>query len=106
MSQGDFEGSEAAAQKVLSLSPQRPPEDEALFTLGLIYAHPGNSKKDYQKSLDSFRKLVKEHPNSFWSEQAKIWIGVLQENEKLNEVIKKSKEIDLEIDEKRREKAK
>jgi tetratricopeptide (TPR) repeat protein len=106
LSQGDFGGSSAAAQKVLSLSPRRPPEDEALFTLGLIHAHPGNSKKDYQKSIDSFRKLVKEHPKSFWSEQAKIWIGVLQENEKLKEVIQKSKDIDLEIDEKKRGKAK
>jgi tetratricopeptide (TPR) repeat protein len=106
LAQGDFEGSMVATQKVLSLSPRRPPQDEALFTLGLIYAHPGNSKKDYQKSLDCFKRLVKEYPKSFWSEQAKIWVGVLQENQKLNDVIQKSKQVDLEIDEKRREKAK
>jgi hypothetical protein len=33
-------------------------------------------------------------------------MGVLQENEKLNEVIQKSKQVDLEIEEKKREKAK
>jgi tetratricopeptide (TPR) repeat protein len=103
LGQGDFEGAAAAAQRVLSRSPSRPPEDEALLTLGLIYAHPGNPKKDFTKSLELFRKLLKEYPKSHSGEQGKIWIGVLQENEKLNEMIQKSKQVDLEIEEKKRE---
>ena len=103
LAQGDFDGAMAATQRALSVSARRPPEDEALFYMGLIYAHPGNPKKDLLKSLDAFRRLVKEYPKSPSAEQAKIWIGVLQENEKLNEVIQKSKQVDLEIEEKKRE---
>jgi tetratricopeptide (TPR) repeat protein len=103
LAQGDFDGAAAAAQRVLSLSPPRASQDEALLTLGVIYAHPGNPKKDFTKSLEFFRRLVKEYPKSHSAEQGKVWIGVLQENQKLNEVIQKSKQVDLEIEEKKRE---
>jgi tetratricopeptide (TPR) repeat protein len=106
LAQGDFEGSLVENQKVLSSAGHKPPEDEALFNLGLIYAHSGNPKRDYSKSLDFFRRLLKDHPRSPLLEQAKVWIAVLQENEKLNQVIEKSKQVDLEIEEKKREKAK
>ncbi len=85
--------------------------DEALFNMGLICAHPGNPKKDHGRSLSFFRRLVKDYPDSPLVQQAKVWIGVLEENvklnqtiEKLNQTIEKSKEIDLEIEEKKREK--
>jgi tetratricopeptide (TPR) repeat protein len=106
LAQGDFEGSLIENQKVLSSAGHKPPEDEALFNLGLIYAHSANPKRDYSKSLDFFRKLLKDYPKSPLVEQAKIWIAVLQENEKLNQVIEKSKQVDLEIEEKKREIAK
>ena len=67
-------------------------------------------KRDYQKSLDHFKRLVKVFPQSPFAGQAKIWIGLLQENERLkreieelNKTIKKSKQVDIEIDEKKRE---
>ncbi len=109
---GDYEGSLRENQKVLSLSANRPPGDEALFNIGLIYAHPGSSQKDYNKSLNIFKKLMKDYPRSPWAEQAKIWAEILQENEKLNQtiqklnqVIEKSKQVDIEIEEKKKEKA-
>jgi tetratricopeptide (TPR) repeat protein len=100
----DFEGSLKENQKVLSLSPNRPPGDEALFNIGLIYAHPGNPKKDYGKSLSVFKKLTKDYPQSSCAEQAKIWAEVLQENETLKQVIEKLKQVAIEIEEKKREK--
>ena len=106
LTQGDYEGSIAENQKVLALSAHRPPEDEALFFTGLIYAHVDNSKKDYGKSLDYFKRMIKDYPKSPLSEQARIWIGVLQENEKLNQIIEKSKQVDIEIEEMKREKLK
>jgi len=113
LAQGDYEGALMENQRVLSLSGQDPPGDEALFNIGLIYAHPGNPKKDYGKSLTFFKKLTKDHPQSPWVEQGKIWTGMLQENEKLNQTIQKlnqvieeSKQVDIEIEEKKREKAK
>jgi outer membrane protein assembly factor BamD (BamD/ComL family) len=105
--QGDYEGSLRANYKVISLCDNSPPEDEALFYSGVIYAHYGYPKRDYQKSLDLFKKLVRNFPQSPYTGKAKIFIGILQENERskreieaLNKTIKKSKQVDIEIDEK------
>jgi outer membrane protein assembly factor BamD (BamD/ComL family) len=110
LDQGDYEGSLRENQKVLSLYDNVSPGDEALFNEGLIYAHYGYPKKDYQKSLDLFKRLVKVFPESPYAGEAKIWIGLLQENERLkkeieelNKTIKKSKQVDIEIDEKKKE---
>lgn len=106
LAQGNYEASLRENQKTLSLSANKPPGDEALFNMGLIYAHSGNPKKDYGKSIDFFKRLLKDYPQSPLVEQAKIWIGVLQENEKLIQMLEKSKEVDIKIEEKKREKAK
>jgi tetratricopeptide (TPR) repeat protein len=103
--QGDYEGSLKEYKKVLSVSANRPPADEALFDMGLIYAHPGNPKRNLAMSLSVFQRLMKDYPHSPWAEQAKIWADVFQENETLKQVIEKSKQVDIEIEEKKREKA-
>ena len=111
--QGDYEGALNETQNVLSLSGGTLLVDEVLFNTGLIYAHPGNPKKDYGKALHFFKKLLTDHPQSPLAEQAKAWIGVIEENsrltqgiDKLNKMIEASKRIDLEIEQKKREKAK
>ena len=96
IAKGDYEGAIEENQKVLSKYPGRPPGDEALFNMGLIYAHYGNPKKDYQKSILFFNKLIEGYPRSPLVEQAKIWVGVLQ-------VIEKSKQVDIEIEEMKKE---
>jgi len=131
LAQGDYEGALKENQKVLLLYDHTAPGDEALFNTGLIYAHYGNPKRDYQKSLDYFKRLVKVFPQRPLAGQAKIWIGILQENERLtreteeskksikksqqenerlsrdieelNRTIKKSKQVDIEIEEKKKE---
>jgi tetratricopeptide (TPR) repeat protein len=133
LAQGDYEGSVRENQRVLSLSAHQPLGDEALFHLGLIYAHLGNPKKNYGRALGLFRKLTKDYPQSPWAEQAKIWEGMLEEDERLdqafrklkeeneklnqmfrklkeenarlNQMFKKLKEVDIVIEEKKREKA-
>jgi len=113
LTEGNYEGALMENQRILSLSGQNPPADEALFNMGLIHAHPGYGKRDIIKSLALFKRLIKDHPRSPWVEQAKTWVGLLQENEKLSHsieelsrVIEKSKQVDIEIEEKKREKAK
>jgi tetratricopeptide (TPR) repeat protein len=103
---GDFEGFISENQRVLSPAHPRSSKDEALFNLGLVYAHEGNPKKDYLKSLDFFKRLIRDHPRSPLVEQAKIWVGLLQEYESLNQVIQKLKQVDIEVEERKREKAK
>jgi tetratricopeptide (TPR) repeat protein len=103
---GDFEGFIGENQRILSLAHPRSSKDEALFNLGLVYAHEGNPKKDFSKSLDFFKRLIRDHPKSPLVEQAKIWVGLLQEYDSLNQVIQKLKQVDIEVEERKREKAK
>jgi hypothetical protein len=57
--------------------------DLRLYNIGFILAHPGNPKRDPARALQSFRTLVAEHPRSAFAEQAKSWIIVLEEQQKL-----------------------
>jgi tetratricopeptide (TPR) repeat protein len=95
LAQRNYDAALEAYQKVLSLSPRKPPEDEALFNMGVAYAHFGNPKKDYKKSIDLFLRVSNDYPQSHLSVQAKIWVGVLLESmesikkaERLKETIK------------------
>ncbi len=117
--QGDYDGSLHEMQKALLLSIGNSPADEALFTIGLIYVHPDNPRRDSGRSIASFRRVIREYPQSSWTIQAKMWIDVIQENEKakracaeivqenarLKQMIEQSKKVDIEIEEKKREKA-
>jgi tetratricopeptide (TPR) repeat protein len=106
LAMGDYERCIKENQRVLSLSHTRSLKDQALFNLGLVYAYSGNPKKDFEKSIDFFKRLINDYPKSPLVEQAKIWVGLLQEHEELNRVIQKLKQVDIEIEERKREKAK
>ncbi len=95
---GDYEAAIKENEKVLSLSADKPPSDEALFNLGIIYAHYGSPRNNYGKSIYFFKKLVKDYPKSSLFGEAKIWAKLLEENqrfnkdlEKLTQIIEKSK---------------
>lgn len=92
---GDFEGSQKANQNIIALTEGRPPGDQALFNMGLIYANSKYPKKDYRKSMAFFQRVVRDYPQSPLVPQAKTWIGVL-------EVIEKSKEVDIELERKKK----
>ncbi|MBZ0156507.1 MAG: hypothetical protein K8I29_09910 [Alphaproteobacteria bacterium] len=96
LSQGEFDLSMKEAKKSLSLAGKSPPGDEALFTMGLLFIHYNNPKKEFRKSKELFERLVKEYPQSPLAEQARTWVDVLQ-------VIEKSKQVDLEIEEIKKE---
>jgi TolA-binding protein len=92
---GDFEASLVVNHNVVVLSQGTPPADQSLFNMGLIFADNRYAKKDYNKSMAYFQRVVKEYPDSSLVPQAKTWIGVLQ-------VIEKSKEVDIEIERKKK----
>jgi tetratricopeptide (TPR) repeat protein len=98
MARGEYEGSLKEVQKVLALAKDNAPADAAVFHMGLIHAHPDNAKKDNKKAIGFFTRVVKHYPESPWAEHAKIWIGVLDGLEKL-------KQVDLEIEERKRDRA-
>ena len=104
--------------------------DQALFQMGLIYISPGNANQDYHKSLQYFQRVGNEFPNSEIRGEADTWVFLLhkiikkgkkidQLNNKnrfferalkekeeitknLKDQIEKLKEIDLGIEEKKR----
>jgi TolA-binding protein len=102
---GDYAGSLKESQRVLSLPGKNSHKDQALFQMGLIYAHVDNPQRDFGKALDFFKRVIKDYPKSPLAEEARVWAGVLQENEKLSQVIEKSKQVDIAVEEKKREKA-
>ena len=105
--------------------------DVALYNSGFIWAHPANPRKDTAKAMHAFQTLVAEHPRSSLLEPAKTWIQVLdqqqkladerrklteekraldkeremlaQERQKLNYANEKSRQLDLEIEKRRRQ---
>jgi tetratricopeptide (TPR) repeat protein len=46
--------------------------DRGLFEMGIIYAHPKNEQKDYQKSLECFQKLIKDYPESVYRQNSEM----------------------------------
>lgn len=121
-SQGQYEAAYNENQRILQESRGAP--DVALFNLGMISAHSANPKKNYPRALSSFRTLIKNYPQSPMAEPAKAWIQVLeeyqkvaeekrtltrereslvQEKDKLKYTIEKSRQVDVEIEKRRRE---
>ena len=92
----DFKGSIRENLKVYSHYTDGPPGDRALYNIGLIYAHNENPEKDYKKAVSFLNRLIREYPRSALSEEAKVWISVL-------DIIERSKEIDIEIEKKKKE---
>ena len=94
-SSGDFLTSLKKNQEMLSRFPQKY-GSHALYMMGLIYANPENTYVNYEISIHFFKKLVKEYPESVFKDKAKIWIWLLNQNMDYAEKIdKKSKRIDL-----------
>ncbi len=94
--QKDFDQALEEYQRALALSPRKSPGDEALFDMGLVFAYYDNPNRDYKTSLEFFRMLIAEFPQSPLIDQARAWADVLQ-------TIEKTKQVDIEIEEKKKE---
>lgn len=90
---GDFDGSLKVFQNVSVLAQDRPPGDVATYNMGLVYAHPQYAKRDIQKAIGSFNRVITRYPDSPWAAQAKIWVGVLNETEESKQEIEKSRQM-------------
>jgi hypothetical protein len=127
--EGNYEGALKENQRLLAEKKAAP--DMALFNIGLISAYSANPKKDYPRARNSFKALALQYPQSPLTEQAKIWIQVIdehqrvtdekqklleekrvltrerevlsQEREKLKYIGEKSRQVDLEIEKRRRQ---
>lgn len=105
--------------------------DVALYNAGFLFAHPANPKRDYPRAIQSFQTLIAEHPRSSLVAPARSWIDVLeqqqkvaderrklaeekralereremlaQERQRLNYANEKSRQLDMEIERRRRQ---
>ncbi len=116
--QRDYDGALRENERVLSFSGKNPPGDRALFNMGLIYAHSENPKRDYEKASQFLQRMIRDYPQSSLADEAKTWAKVLQEseksqqeserlkreNERLKKLMDESKEVDLLVDKKKRDK--
>ena len=94
--QNDFDRALEENQAVLAKYGHKPPADEALYALGFIYTQADNPKKDYHKAIIYFKRLLREFPQSLRAEEARAWVQIL-------ELWERSKQIDLEIEKKRKQ---
>jgi hypothetical protein len=129
-SNGDFLTSFKKNQELLNRFPQKYGE-HALYMMGLIYANPDFTYVNYEISIYFFKKLIQKYPISVFKNKAKTLIWLINQNmeyaknidkrdkkisslekelqtEKkqitdLQNQLKRLKEIDLGIEEKKRE---
>jgi hypothetical protein len=127
---GDFLVSFKESQEILTRFPQKY-GDHALYIMGLVYANPEYLYTNSEISIHYFDRLIKEYPKSAFKTKATILIGLLNQNvdysklvdnknkhivslkkelssqkkqiDSLLNQIKQLKEIDLGIEEKKRE---
>jgi peptidoglycan hydrolase CwlO-like protein len=64
--------------------------------MGMAYAFPKNPDANYETSINLFKTLIREYPESVFINQAKIWKHILDNSIKMEkEIDKKNKEINL-----------
>lgn len=90
--EGDYQAAIKNDRKVLAIFPKSHPGDEALFHMGLIFAHPENPQKDKSKSLHYFATLIKDFPESELVMQAGIWSKTLTARIDMDAEVKKLQE--------------
>jgi outer membrane protein assembly factor BamD (BamD/ComL family) len=113
LAEGNYGSALKEIEKVMSLAGKNTPVDESLFYTGVIYAHPANPARDYGKSMISFKNLINDYPHSSLLEPAKTIMGLLQENNKLNRtidrlnnIIDELRKVDIDVEQKKRERIK
>jgi len=74
---GNFDAAMKQYGQIIELYPQA--ADEALFGMGCLYAHPRNPQRDYQKSLEAFRRVINDYPQSRYRDAAEAFQSIVGE---------------------------
>lgn len=72
---GDYRAALKQYGEIAELYPQA--ADEAFFEMGCLYAHPKNPQRDYQKSIEAFLRVVNDYPRSRYREAAEAFLHVV-----------------------------
>jgi hypothetical protein len=124
METGDYAGFLAENQQALQACNTESPCAVALFNVGFLHAYPNSPYYNQVKGLKYFEELIQKYPQSPWAFQAKAWTDIMKqsvasENKRrrllkemkskdaaindLKRQIKRSREIDMKIEQKERE---
>lgn len=76
-SQGFYTASLSKYEQIIDKYPNA--GDRALFEMGMIYVHPGNKLKNYQKALECFEKLIKNYPESEYRQDSEVMISLVND---------------------------
>ena len=105
----DFDGALAESEEVLSWTADRKLRQKALLNMAIVYSHQDSRQRNNEKAAEIFKTLAESNPKTSFADYAEIWISLRQanleltdENRKLKQIIEKIKQIDLEIEQKRR----
>jgi tetratricopeptide (TPR) repeat protein len=74
--QKNYTASIGKYEKLIEKEPEY--ADRVLFEMGIIYAHPGNHRKEYQKALECFRKIVNHYPQSKYRRDSQMLLLQIQ----------------------------
>jgi tetratricopeptide (TPR) repeat protein len=74
--QGNYEASLDKYEKAIEKEPEA--ADRLLFEMGIIYSHPANAHKSYEKALECFRKIISDHPGSAYRRDSQMLIFQIQ----------------------------
>jgi len=88
ITRGEYEAALQESKTVLNKFPKSL-ADQALFQMGLIYAHPENPNPNYLKSLESFQRIVISFNESSLRDNAQIWVLLIRQ------IVDKEKEIGI-----------
>ncbi len=94
-----------------------PLSDKILFNLVLLYTHTGNTRRDLNKGIGAFDRLLRMHPKSNYVEYARPLISYTKEaielkqeleklkgeNERLRYEIEKFKDIQIQLEKREKE---
>jgi hypothetical protein len=124
MHSGDYKGFLAENQRALSTCRGDSACDLTLLNLGFIYAYPHSPYRDPQKARQYLRELQQKFPHSPWAAQGQVLLVFLNEQvnleatqrqlrsglrsrdaalRKLRGQLERSREIDLDIEQKERQ---
>lgn len=92
----DFRAAIRKNLQILREAGNEKPADEALYNLGLLYAHYANPVKNFKKSQAYLHVLTKQFPQSEFTVEAEVILGLF-------ETIDKIQQIDIDIEQQKRQ---
>jgi tetratricopeptide (TPR) repeat protein len=74
--QGDYEASLAKYNQAIEKEPEI--ADRVLFERAIVYAHPRNDRKDYEKAQECLRKIISDIPGSAYRRDSQMLMFQIQ----------------------------